>query len=101
MMRAYDFGRPTPLGKSPLEGRPGEGRGRIMSTMFEIRKEPTMSTINISANQLRAGDVVSYGGQWHRVTDVVRRVGGAWPVAVDGTGWAIALGDRPLSVRRG
>jgi hypothetical protein len=69
--------------------------------MFEIRKEPTMSTINISANQLRAGDVVSYGGQWHRITDVMRRVGGAWPIAVDGTGWAIALGDRPLSVRRG
>jgi hypothetical protein len=71
-----------------------------MSTTFEIREEPTMSTINISANQLRPGDVVSYAGHWHRVTDVVRRSGGSWPVAVDGTGWAIALGERPVSVRR-
>ena len=59
-----------------------------------------MSTISISANQLRPGDVVSYGGQWHRVTDVVWRAGASWPVALDGTGWAIALGDSPLSVRR-
>ena len=59
------------------------------------------NTLSISANQLRTGDVVDYGGRWHRVTDVVRRVGGAWPIAVDNTGWAIALGDRPVTVRRG
>jgi hypothetical protein len=60
-----------------------------------------MSTaISIHANQLRAGDVVDYGGRWHRITDVVRRAGGSWPIAFDGTGWAIALGDRPVSVRR-
>ena len=59
------------------------------------------NTLSISANQLRAGDFVDYGGHWHRVTGVVRRVGGSWPVAVDGTGWAIALGDRPVRVRRG
>ena len=59
------------------------------------------NTLSISANQLRAGDVVDYGGCWHRVTDVVRRVGGSWPIAVDNTGWAIALGDRPVTVRRG
>jgi hypothetical protein len=82
-------------------GRPREGPLRMMSTTFEIREEPTMSTINISANQLQPGDVVSYGGHWHRVTNVVRRAGASWPVAMDGTGWAIALGDRPLSVRRG
>jgi hypothetical protein len=85
----------------PRDGRSREGFGRIMSTTFEIREGPTMSTISISANQLRAGDVVSYGGHWHRVTNVVRRAGGSWPVAVDGTGWAIALRDRPLRVRRG
>ena len=60
-----------------------------------------MSTINISANQLRPGDVVSYEGHWHRVTNVVRRTGGSWPVAIDDTGWAIALGERQLRVRRG
>ncbi len=59
------------------------------------------NTVNISANQLRAGDVVDYGEGWHRITDVVRRVGGSWPIAVDGTGWAIALGDRPVTVSRG
>ncbi len=59
------------------------------------------NTVNISANQLRAGDVVDYGGGWHQITDVVRRVGGSWPIAVDGTGWAIALGDRPVTVSRG
>ena len=59
------------------------------------------NTLSISANQLRAGDIVDYGGRWHRVTDVVRRGGGSWPIAVDGTGWAIALGDRPVTVRRG
>ena len=60
-----------------------------------------MSTINISASQLRPGDVVSYGGHWHRITNVVRHAGGSWPVAIDNTGWAIALGERQLSVRRG
>jgi len=59
------------------------------------------TTLSISANQLRAGDVVDYGGRWHRVTDVVRLVGGSWPIAVENTGWAIALGDRPITVRRG
>jgi hypothetical protein len=88
-------------GQSRLGGRSGEGLSRIMSATFAIREEPTMSTIKISADQLRPGDVVSYGGHWHRVTNVVRRAGGSWPVAVDGTGWAIALGNRPLSVRRG
>ena len=59
------------------------------------------NTISITANQLRAGDVVDYGGRWHRVSDVVRRAGGSWPIAVDGTGWAIALGNRPVTVKRG
>jgi hypothetical protein len=58
------------------------------------------NTISITANQLRAGDMVDYGGRWHQITDVVRRVGASWPIAVDGTGWAIALGDSPVSVRR-
>jgi hypothetical protein len=56
------------------------------------------NTISISANQLRAGDVVEYGGRWHRVTNVVRPPGGSWPIAVDGTGWSIALGDSAVSV---
>ena len=58
-------------------------------------------SVSISANQLRAGDVVAYGGRRHHVTDVVRRIGGSWPIAVDGTGWGMALGDRPVTVWRG
>ena len=57
-------------------------------------------TINIHANELRPGDLVDHGGRWHRITDVVRRAGWSWPIAVDGTGWAIALGDSPVSVAR-
>jgi len=60
-----------------------------------------MSTISINANQLRPGDFVEYGGRQHRITDVVRRAGFSWPVAVDGTGWAMALDQRTITVRRG
>jgi hypothetical protein len=64
-------------------------------------RSPTMSrTMNITANRLRAGDLVEYGGRWHNVTEVVRRHGAAWPIARDGTGWAIALGTSPINVRR-
>jgi len=58
-------------------------------------------TLSIRADELRPGDVLAYGGTWHRITDVIRRAGGSWPIAVDGTGWGIALGDRPVSVCRG
>ena len=58
------------------------------------------NTMNISANQLRADDLVEYGGRWHHVTEVVRRHGASWPIARDGTGWAIALGTSPINVRR-
>ncbi len=58
-------------------------------------------TISIHAHELRPGDLLEYGGRPRRITDVVRRSGSSWPIAVDGTGWAIALGQSPLSVRRG
>jgi hypothetical protein len=69
---------------------PSDSRRHIMST-----------TISVHADELRPGDVVEYGGRSHRITDILRRAGFSWPIAVDGTGWAIALGDRPLSVWRG
>jgi hypothetical protein len=59
------------------------------------------TTISIHADELRPGDLVDYGGHPHRITAVLRRAGWSWPIAVDGTGWAIALGSRPLNVRRG
>ena len=57
-----------------------------------------MTTIH--ADELQPGDVVVYHGQDHLITDVERRAGWAWPVAADGTGWAIALGRQLLDVLR-
>ena len=57
--------------------------------------------ITIRANKVRAGDLLAYGDRWHRITEIIRCVGGSWPIAADGTGWAIALGDRPVRIRRG
>ena len=54
----------------------------------------------IAAAQLRAGDIVEYGGARHLVAEIRRPSGGAWPVAVDGDGWAIALGGQLLLVER-
>ena len=52
----------------------------------------------ISANQLRPGAVVLYHGQAHRVTRIRQNAGWSWPVAYDGTGWAMALsGDVVLA----
>lgn len=59
------------------------------------------TTISVHADELRPGDLLHHGGRRHRITGVVRNPGGSWPIAVDGTGWAIALGDRPIKVWRG
>ena len=56
--------------------------------------------ITIHADELRPGDVVDYHGQPHRVSDVVRHEGWAWPVAVGGDGWAMALGDDVVVLHR-
>jgi hypothetical protein len=58
-------------------------------------------TISIRAHELLPGDLLDYAGRPHRITDVIRRAGSSWPIAVDGTGWAIALGHSPLNVLRG
>ncbi len=54
----------------------------------------------ITAEQLQAGDIVEYGGVHHLVAEIRRPCGAAWPMAVDGAGWAIALGSQPLLVDR-
>ena len=54
----------------------------------------------IAAEQLRAGDIVEYGGVLHLVAEIRRPCGAAWPLAVDHDGWAIALGAQPLLVER-
>ena len=54
----------------------------------------------IPADEIRPGDVVVDGGRDRRITHVDRRAGWAWPIAVDGTGWAIALGRQVLEVHR-
>lgn len=59
-----------------------------------------MIIITIKAEQIRAGDIIEYGGERHVVTEVRRPTGAAWPMACDGAGWAIALGSQPLAVQR-
>jgi hypothetical protein len=54
----------------------------------------------IRADELRPGDVVVYNGHHHTITRVDRRDGWAWPLAADGTGWAIALAHQLLKVHR-
>ena len=56
------------------------------------------TTTSARADELRPGDVLEYGGQAHRITDVVRQPGWSWPIALDGTGWAIALDPRLVGV---
>jgi hypothetical protein len=48
-------------------------------------------TTIVHADELRPGDVLEYGGRMHQIVDVVRNPGWLWPVACDGTGWAVAL----------
>ena len=54
----------------------------------------------IAAEQLRAGDIVEYGGARHLVTEIRRPCGAAWPMGVDRDGWAIAFGSQLLRVER-
>jgi hypothetical protein len=56
-----------------------------------------MTTIH--AHDLRPGDVIAYHGQDHLITRVERCDGWAWPIAADGTGWAIALGYQLIDVQ--
>jgi hypothetical protein len=57
-----------------------------------------MTTIH--ADELRPGDVITYDGHRHLITDVERNDGWSWPIAADGTGWAIALGRQLIDVLR-
>ncbi len=61
--------------------------------------ERDAATTTIHADELRPGDVLEYGGQIHRIVDIVRDTGWSWPIARDGTGWAIALSPDLVCVR--
>ena len=54
----------------------------------------------IHADELRPGDVIHYQGERHRVSRVDRQAGWAWPIAVDDTGWGIALDHHVIAVQR-
>jgi hypothetical protein len=64
-----------------------------------IRVRGTAMT-EIHADELRPGDIVEYHGERHVICRIDRGDGAAWPVALDGTGWAIALGGEPVLVQR-
>ena len=57
-----------------------------------------MTTIH--AAELKPGDLIVHDGHNHLITHVECRDGWAWPIAVDGTGWAIALGHQLMDVHR-
>jgi hypothetical protein len=52
----------------------------------------------IKAEQVSEGDIVDYGGVHHVITEILRPGGGAWAVACDGAGWAIALGTQCIEL---
>jgi hypothetical protein len=54
----------------------------------------------IQAHELQPGDIVVYNGHLHRITHVECCAGWSWPIAADGTGWAIALGQQLVDVER-
>jgi len=54
----------------------------------------------IHAHELRPGDVVARGGEWHRITHIDQHAGWAWPIAGDDDGWAMALGHGLIDVLR-
>ena len=64
----------------------------------QATEETAMTAIH--AFEVRTGDVVEYRGTLHTVTHVDRHDGWAWPIAFDGLGWAIALGQELVLVDR-
>jgi hypothetical protein len=56
--------------------------------------------MSIHADELQPGDLLVYDGHVHQITNVDRQDGWAWPIAADGTGWAIALGHHLIDVYR-
>jgi hypothetical protein len=63
-------------------------------------KERITAMTAIHADELQPGDVLVWDGRNRTITDVDRRDGWAWPIAVDGTGWAIALDHQLIHVQR-
>ena len=56
--------------------------------------------ITIHAADLQTGDTIVVAGCSHLIDHIDRHAGWAWPVAADGTGWAMAIGDQLVDVRR-
>jgi hypothetical protein len=54
----------------------------------------------IHADEMKPGDTVVWGGCPHTITNVERRDGWAWPIASDGSGWAVALDDHLVHIER-
>ena len=56
--------------------------------------------MTIYADEIQPGDVLQYNGCQHQIIRIERRAGWAWPIGIDATGWAIALGHHPIDVQR-
>ena len=68
----------------------------VFSRVIQVRPRGRVAMMAIHADELRAGDVIEYHGEQHRVTRVDRRAGWAWPIAADESGWAIACVNHHL-----
>ena len=67
-----------------------DGTGQSMAYQrVTSRLTISMAMTTIHADELRPGDVITYDGLSHLITEVERDDGWAWPIAADGSGWAI------------
>jgi hypothetical protein len=78
----------------------GESSGIRLVIRGPERRGSMAMKIRLYADEIRPGDIIMYEGRHHRITGVPRRAGWAWPVATDGTGWAIALDHRLITASR-
>jgi hypothetical protein len=70
------------------------------SPIVEQAGEGITAMTTIHADELQPGDAVVWDGRKHTITSVDRRDGWAWPIALDGTGWGIALDHHLIHVDR-
>ena len=86
------------VGRSPVG--PGGQTAQRRTRHIARSATPASAMVTIHADEIQPGDVLVYGGYERRITHVDRRDGWAWPIATDDSGWAVALDDHLVDVRR-
>ncbi len=72
----------------------------LITSALSDNGRSTHVTVRVHADEIQPGDVIEYQGRRRRITDVIRRSGWSWPIAADGTGWAMALDHQLVGVSR-